>query len=440
MCRDPLTEMQPDTDDSGPITVEETLHGVRFGFRDSAWDIRFPPGWQAIRSDEDDLWCWAAADLLGRIRLRRCPRIELEVDVRNNGREVAQVEPPRVVLTPTGTQVPWFAGSAGEVLQTYGGRGVLWVQHRGSCVADAQGFELFAAPLLLRPGQGASALWRRTTVPPTSLIPEPAWLPWQRYLPMGEVLEVEHADAALTGDGLHILTTADGSHVTGEAGLHQLSFVDARGEAWVEVGWFAPLEELVGSPSALADADPNVAAWLLAGAVDAAVELDDLDVALAEALERPTAWGVLAGMRTATHTDLPVAAEVRQAARKVWESESDPGLRRLMITHGLLCGWEPQLVGEWLAAGADAMNELMAMGPQEMLASIGFGRITSSPTLQRGRAVALAEMWLSTRAESVMAAEWERAVDVTRRRLMCSLSSAPEPVDIAWLLAHSLLR
>lgn len=425
--------------ETGPISVEKHARGVRIGFLDGAWDIHFPPRWQPSFSDEGDLWCWTSGELVGRIRLRRHPRIQFEVDVTNGGADVAQVVSPRVELVPLGQQVPWFSGSAGEVLVAMPEQSVLWVQQRGSCVPAAEGFGLFADPLLLPPGQGASAVWRRTVLPPRSVVPEPAWVPRQRYLARGQVLDVEHTDAALVGDGLQIVTTVDGSQVEGDAGLHQLCFLDARGTALVEVGWFASLTELAGSPSALADADPNLVAWLLAAAVDGAVDLDDLDVSLAEALERPSAWGVLAGMRAATRTDLPVAAEVREAARVVWDGEADPHLRRLLIMHGLLCGWEPDLVDEWLASEPATMDELSRMGPQEMLASIGFGRITSSATAPRGRSVALADIWLSACAESVMASEWEHAVETSRGRLMCALSSAPDAADIAWLLASSLL-
>lgn len=431
--------MHRDEHDPGPITVEEQHGGVRIGFIDGTWDIHFPPGWEATPADEEDLWSWTFGELQGRIRLRRRPRIQVEVDVTNTSSDVAQVMPPHVDLSPTWQQVPWFAGSAGEVLHTLPEATVLWMQQRGSCVARPGGFGLFADPLLLRSGQGVSAVWRREVLPPEALIPEPAWVPRQRYLPLGHVLEVEHTDAALAGDGLQIVTTVDGSQVEGGAGLHHLSFLDARGTALVEVGWFASLTELAQVGSSLADADPNLVAWLLAAAVDAAVDLDDLDLALAEALERPTAWGVLAGMRAATRTDLPVAAEVREAARIVWQAEVDPHLRSLMITHGLLCGWEPELVNEWLTAGPAAMGDVSMVEPQEMLASVGFGRITSSPTVDRGRAVALAGMWLNACTESVAASEWEHAVDVARRRLMCELSNAPEVGDIAWLLASSLL-
>ena len=419
--------------------VHEHHRGVCFGFLDGTWDILFPVGWRPVSSDEDDLWCWNFEELRGRIRLRRHPRIQLEVDVKNTGPDVAQVMPPQAELSPTECQVSWFAGSAGEVLRTLPDATVLWVQQRGSCVAGTEGCALFPDPVLLRPGQGASAVWRRTLLPPDLFVPEPDWVPRQRYLPHGEVLEVEHTDAALAGDGLEIITTVDGSEVRGDEGLHQLAFLDARGTALVEVGWFAPLTTLAGFGSAVAGADPNLVAWLLASGVDAAVDLDDLDVALAASLERPTAWGVLAGMRAVTRTELPVAAEVRDAARLAWESESDPHLRRLMIAHGLLCGWEPELVAQWLASGLVGADDVLSAGPQDVLASIGFGRITSSTTLHSGRDVALAGMWLSAREESVMASEWEHAVDVARRRLMCSLSSKPDTLDIAWLLAHSLL-
>ncbi|MGO1488167.1 MAG: hypothetical protein ACTHWA_06370 [Arachnia sp.] len=423
---------------SGPITVEQDAYGVRMHFPEGTWGVHFSSRWHMVRSDEEDLWCWTSGELRGRIRLRRHPRVQIEVDVHNTAPDVAQVDSPQVELSTVGNQVPWLAGSAGEVLMSMSEATVLWVQQRGSCVPGAEGFTLFADPLLLRPGQGSSAVWRRNVFPPASMIPEPDWVPRLRYLPVGDVLEVEHADAALTGEGVQLATTMDGSQVGGEPGLHHLSFLDARGTASMEVGWFDSLTEIAGSRPALADADPNLVAWLLAATIDTAEDLDPLDLTLGDALSSPTAWGVLAGMRAATRTDLPVAAEVKEAARTIWEGETDPHLRSLMITHAWLCGWEPEVVRQWLASPA-AIGDVSKFRPQEMLASVGFGRITSAATLCTGRDVALAGMWLSACPESVKASEWEHAVEVSRRRLMCALSNAPIAADIAWLLAYSLM-
>ena len=77
--------------------------------------------------------------------------------------------------------------------------------------------------------------------------------------------------------------------------------------------------------------------------------------------------------------------------------------------------------------------------PYEVLASVGLGRITTSPLGHGGRDVALAGLWVASRAESATAAEWERAVDTARARLLCSLSTSPDPVDVAWLVAEALL-
>ena len=208
----------------------------------------------------------------------------------------------------------------------------------------------------------------------------------------------------------------------------------------VEVGWFSPLEELAASSAARADTDANLVAWLLACGVGGPPDLDALDVALAEALEQPSAWGVLAGMRAVTMTDLPVAAEVREAALVVWADCADHALRRLLLTHALLSGWEPDLVGEWLRSSPAAGAAESGMSAQEMLSSVGFGRITSSATVHGGREVAVAGIWLSARAETMVSAEWEHAVDVARRRLLCALSEAPVATDIAWLLAEALAR
>lgn len=250
-------------------------------------------------------------------------------------------------------------------------------------------------------------------------------------------MEVDHSDAALMGMGLEIDATSDGSVVEGSPGLHDLAFLDARGTALVEVGWFEPLEEVAVSALAEPGLDPNLVAWLLCAVDEGDKDLDTLDVALAEALEQPTVWGVLTGIRVVTRTDLPVADDVLWAAATVWQEEPDHQLRRLLVTHAVLCGWEPSVVGEWLESFGGPVS---APEPQEVLASIGLGRVTSSPLSHGGREVALAGMWLATRAESAAAAEWEHAVGTARARLMCALSSAPVAIDVAWLLAEALLE
>lgn len=417
--------------------MEEHPGGVRLGFVDGTWDITFPAAAGRLGCDEDDLWCWEFGGASGRVRLRREPTVQFEVDVTNLSGDAAMVDPPSVTFTAVGTPVPWFAGAAGEVLNALPQSSVLWVQQRGACIVKPGGFGFFPEPLLLRPGQTSSAAWRRHVLPAATLAPEPTWVPRQRYLQRGEVLEVEHTDAALVGDGLDLGTAADGSVVEGTPGLHELLFLDARGTALVEVGWFLPLEELAASPSALATPDANLVAWLLSCGVGGPPDPDALDVALAEALEVPSAWGVLAGMRAVTMTDLPVAAEVREAAAAVWAGEGDDALRRLLVTHALLSGWEPETVGQWLRSPRVGVVAAPGMTAQEMLASVGFGRITSSTAICSGREVAVAGVWLSTVEESAMAVEWEHAVDVARRRLLCALSERPVATDIAWLLSET---
>ncbi|MDO5736201.1 MAG: hypothetical protein Q4P15_06970 [Propionibacteriaceae bacterium] len=424
-------------EDAG-VDVEIAVHGatLRVVFPDGAWTIALPDGWSPQSSDEHDLWRWELTGVAqARVRLRRRPHIQLELDVVNQSDDVVVLEAPVVSLLSEGTQVPWFAGAAGEVLHVSPASSVLWVQLRGSCAGEGRAFSVVPEPLSLRPGQGSSAAWRRRELPIATLVPEPAWVPRQRYFRRGESLEVFHTDAALMGLGLEITATVDGSSVEGRPGLHDLAFLDARGTALVEVGWFDPLEDIVASCLALPGLDPNLMAWLFASTDVDEPTLDALDVALGEALEAPTFWGVLAGMRAVTLTDLPVASEVVRAARAVWRDDLDPHARRLLLTHGLLSGWEPPLVGEWLhSAGPIPFTDA-----QTVLASVGHGRVTSAPVVHGGMDVALAGMWLAAQPESAAAAEWERAVAVSRSRLMCALSQAPNAVDVAWLVVEGLL-
>lgn len=421
--------------DAEMITVATHDTGLRVVLPEGEWRISFPAGWHRIASDEEDLWAWTLGESVGRIRLRRFPRVQLDVDVTNAGASVAQLQPPVVELTPAAPQTAWFGGATGELLHAMPDATVVWVQIRGFCAPLDGGFRLLSEPLLLPAGQGASAAWRREVVPPAVTVPEPSWVPRVRHLPLGEALEIEHSDAALAAPGLELATSMEGSVVEGRAGLHEIVWMDARGTTTVEVGWFAPLEELAQSTEALADPDPNLVAWLLAAGAVGSPDLDALDVALAEAMEQPSAWGVLAGMRAVTGTDLPVAAEVRDAARAVWLTEADTSLRRLLLANALVSGWEPAVVEEWLCSREAVDDPVASMGPQEMLASIGFGRVTSSAHVHGGRSVALAEMWFGAREESFRGVEWGHAIRTARSRSMCALSLAPAARDLAWLLA-----
>lgn len=419
--------------------VEANADGqvLRLRFFDGSWDVCFPAEWVPAASDEDDLWCWAVTGVAtARVRLRRRPHIQIEVDLMNSG-DAVTVAPPTVEYATTGAQVPWVAGSAGEIVSMLPHSTVLWTQQRGSCTArGGRAFSLFPEPLMLRSGQGASAAWRRHVLPVATLPPEPVWVPRKRYFRRDELLEVDHSDAALMGLGMEIGTTADGSAVQGPPGLHDLAFLDARGTALVEVGWFEPLQQLAASALRTPSLDAGLRAWLLSCVAEDDRDLDALDIALAETLEQPSAWSVLAGMRAATLTDLPVAADVRRAAHILWRTERDEQLRRLLVTHAVLTGWEPGVAAQWLQSIGSGTG---VPEPWEVLSSIGLGRVTSAPLGFGGREVAMAGMWLASCGESAMAAEWEHAIDTSRARLLCFLSGSVVAVDVAWLLAETLL-
>lgn len=419
-----------------PIEAEPSTSALRLVFPDSTWTVSFPPGWRPVATGEQDLWSWEMPDVASsRLRLRRHPRVQWEVDVVNLSPDVAMVDTPVAAVSTSGTLVPWFAGSAGEVVVALPESTIEWSQRRGSCSGDASRVSLFPDPCVLRAGQAASAAWLRQELPAGALPPAPAFVPRQRYLPFGQVLEVQHSDAALLGAGLDVTTTGDGSEVLGGAGLHTLSFLDARGTALVEVGWFPTLGELAASALAQPRLPSGLRAWLLAAAPGEVGDVDQLDVALADALEYPDVWGVLAGMRAAALTDLPVADDVSRAASQVWDAEADDAARRLLVAHALVYGWEPAMVLRWLRSAGPVVSPHV----QQVLGSVRMGRITSEPVDYGGRDVALASLWVAAHAESAEAAEWEMAVATARSRLMCHLSLRTSAVDVAWLVAGALL-
>ncbi|MEO7588753.1 MAG: hypothetical protein ABIS84_12090, partial [Arachnia sp.] len=197
--------MLVDDGDPGRIEARVLASGLSLEFDDSTWDFSFPADWRRVPGDEDDLWAWEVPGVVAaRVRLRRHPRVQWEVDVANLGADVATVTTPTVAVTAPGALVPWFAGSAGEVVVALPGATVEWSQRRGSCAGHPGAFSPFPEPLVLRGGQAASAAWRRQVFPAAAQVPAPSFVPRRRYLPSGESLEVEHSDAALLGPGLHV--------------------------------------------------------------------------------------------------------------------------------------------------------------------------------------------------------------------------------------------
>lgn len=346
--------------------------------------------------------------------------------------------------------VAWLSGSVGFVVAP-GGTAV-WRMLSGWC-SDARNpvsgpaARLFGETVRLAPGQRVWSRWRREPVE-RGAVPLPAWVPERRHLPEGQEIEVRDLDVALSGTDLTFRTTDEASLVQGRVGLHQLAVHGPNGVAEVEVGWYHPMQWIV--PSALDRCfDRDVEAWLLAwllsqpGLGNDDAQLDRLDVALGASLEEPTLFGVLAALRAASSTELPLGDDPLQAATRFLADHPGSDDGAVVAIAALLSGGVDLAAELCREPGGPAWSLLAADGDggvAELLATLEFGLPSSAPPTYTARDVTLARLWLASRPESPHHVELAAVADAAASRLKCALSRRADPLAVAWLLVGESFR
>ena len=364
-----------------------------------------PEGCTPLPSREPGCWVFESSCLLAEVRFRAGKREALEFSLQGLGESVVETQGFRFIVE--GCAVGWLAGATGRMLLD----GAAWVMLSGWCgeggdVPEGRVARVLGESSGLVPGR---RVWSRWRLYPEHEIPSlPTWLPPQRYLPEGEAIEVPDLDVACTGNGLSIETIDEGSAVRGPVGCHELSIHGSNGVSFVEIGWYLPLEQLVPKALGRAGNHPDLEAWLLTwllaqpGLEEREGLLDRLDLALGSCLEKPGLWSVLAGMRAVQITDLPIQDEVQEAAN----------------------GFS---VEEALAAG----------GPIDAVAPM------SHPGSARGdvtaRDLTLARFRLAGNPDSPAHQGREMGLRNVEARLLCVVSTEPDPEAVAWLLLGSPL-
>ena len=364
-----------------------------------------PEGCVRVPTEEPGHWVFKSRDVLAEVRFRSGEREALEFTLQGIGESVVETQGFRFVVE--GCVVGWLAGATGRMLLD----GAAWVMLSGWCGEGGAGPEGRVALVLggsagLVPGRRAWSCWR--LYPEHEIPPLPAWLPPERYLPEGEAIEVPDLDVACTGNDLVAETVDEGSAVRGPVSCHELAVHGSNGVSFLEIGWYLPMEQLV--PKALkragnrADLEAWLLTWLLAqpGLGERERLLDQLDLALGDCLETPGLWSVLAGLRAAQITDLPIRGEVEAAA-----------------------------------SGFSVEEALTAEG------LIGGAALTAHPSSARidftARDVTLTRFRLDGKPESPAQQELEHGLRGAGARLRCALSTDPDPEAVAWLLLGSPL-
>lgn len=362
-------------------------------------------GFMPVPTAEPGRWLFQSGDTAAEVRYRPGENEALEFAFQNGGSTEVRVPGFRFVVG--GCAVGWLSGTVGRMLLD----GAAWVMLSGWCADGGNGPEgriarVFGDETGLAPGKRLWSRWR--LYPDEAVPPLPAWVPAERYLPLGEAVEVPDPDVACTGQALSVETTMDGSLVRGPAGCHELVVHGPAGVSGLQVGWHLPMEQLVTQALERLGEDPGLEAWLLVwllsqpGLDEREQLLDWLDLALGDCLECPGLWGVMAGLRAIQVTDLPVQDEVEAAVR-----------------------------------GFNVEEALV------MRTAIDGAALTSHPSSAHtgftAREVVLTRVQLAGHPESPLHQELAEGLRVAEARLCCELSTAPDPAAIAWLLLGSSL-
>ncbi|MDO5092147.1 MAG: hypothetical protein Q4D79_01810 [Propionibacteriaceae bacterium] len=421
-----------------------------------------PEGFWPMGSDEPETWAYSRGQVLAEVRLSCGGRPALEFVLHNLGD--GDVTVPGFHLGVPAPARAWLAGAEGRLFSAGG----VWVQVSGWCAdgggdAVARTALVFGAEVRLAPGQRVWARWRWV---PADQTPElPRWVPTERYLPAGEKLLIPDLDVALTGQGLGFETVEEGTLVRGSVGQHQLQVYGPTGRSVLEIGWYYPLPWLVPTALARVGDRADLEAWFLtrlfaqpglgslepgevptaggnAGPPAAQVEqlLDRLDVALGRCFEHPTLWGVLAGLYAARSTELPVRDDAVAAAARLIEADPDSDHVAFLAAEAMLAG-ELELASGLLSPPRQARGEAWDLltiddetAAQSIRARLEGGEPTSGPISYTAKDVALAQLWLATRPDSVTHLSLTPVVQAAQRRLLSGLSAEPQAVPLAWLL------
>lgn len=451
---------QTATPDGGLVLVHE------------AEQVRVQPGpdWAALAWD-DELAGWVShrpeARFIVRVRELDSPRLDFALD--NLFDDVLQFESPRLEFDGNARISGWLAGAVGQVLITSAAGTACYDQVRGQCKqVPGEGritVAIFGEPMLLAPNQRLDSSWRREWLRSGVVPQEPSWLPPKRFDLVGEPIIFELPDAGFEGEGLSFGSEGDSCAVTGPHGIHEVGVFDAKGRTAVPVGWYDRWPTLISVALSQPELPTDQEAWLRAMAIAnpgirqaiadqlidnrrtskhddqlEGLDLDRLDTLLGHCLQYPTLWGVLGGLVAMSHTELPIAEEVRAAVQQLARQHPTSGAVPIVSLLAMAVAGEVMLPEQlaippdtnskpWRTLAGD--DEVM---PWQLLADIDFGRVSSRSGTVAASDVALAKLWLATRPDSGFHVELAPAIVTARDTLRARISAEPDSETLCWLL------
>lgn len=399
----------------------------------STWAVEFGDGWGHPVPIHDAVGARLEHEtgVLAQVAIRSGQRVRLEVTLESPLDEMVSVPGPWMRYDGTHNPIEWLAGASGEVvLPSEEGPGLL-TQRRGLASAgpEPQSAYLFEPQPWLQPRQLLSSAWTYEAYPGDllDLPPEQSWLPWDRYVPHGDAVEISMPDGMVRApETVHVVETDGDFELVPRRGPSIVEVWTGAGKSQIEIGGFETVSVLREQFFAIEHQQKPVTLYLAArqlaeGWTDDEA-LDRLDRALGDELEHPTAWTACAAS-IAQSLGLPLAAEARAAATHVLAAPSVDDVI-LLALHGLA----PAEV----MAGGWPVGDFAAVG-QAAVEALGYGRITSSPQPPRGRDVAVAKLYAAALEESEPGLRVSAYAQAAENRLLTHLSAQLNPTDLAWL-------
>lgn len=394
--------------------------------------LEFGAGWLTPRSIPDAVGIDIEheAGPLARVRVRPGQRVRVEVSIESATHDVVTVPGPVMWVSGQREPVSWHAEASAEiVLPSPLGPGIL-TQRRGlSSPGEEPGMSFpLGEEVALRPRQVLSSAWTYEAFEGTLLdVPtEPSWLPWVRYVPLGESVAISAPDGLVTVEAPARVEESEGDfEVYPPEGLCTASVWGAGGRSLVELGAYRELSELRHRVASVPGSD-DVWCYL---AVRQLLEdehrydlVDRVDWVLGTLEEHPSAWSACACL-LAVNLGLPLEEQAHRAAAAVLAlGRRDDAL--LLALHGLAPA--EVIAGGWPVGDFDALGV-------EAVAALSYGRVHTDGRRERGRDVAVAKLFAAGLGESERGLHAASCAQAAEARLLCLLTVRPSPVDLAWL-------
>lgn len=387
---------------------------MSFGFRGLHVDLDVPDEWEPVPDEDAMRWRHPSGmELVA--KWREGVRGRLEVDV-IPATEIATAPAPRLRIASEHPLLPWLGGATADIVALRSDGPLHATQKRGFATGTPEDMGLFPEPLVVAPGHPASSVWVFEELDGDRLDApaEPHWVPLRRHVPWGDDIELVLPDGVVTG--VEFVEIEDGFLLQGDPGLHTIQVGGPTGITQLEVGWFMDWHDLVrhareGAPDDL---------WAyLTTLLPPHWDVDELDVRLARALDRPpTLWTALAAAQ-AVELGIGTIDDAREVAAALLPEAQLPE-RVALLSRGLVD--VQSLVGVQL--GREAV---------EGLQRFGLGRVTSQYPDGAERELAAAWFWVAGMGDSELGARIGGILGQVQARALCRASQTHDPEAVAWL-------